>query len=92
MASELSFVEYVCDQLGHLPGIAYRKMFGEYAFYHDQKVVALICDNQFYPAFPATHNEGGGMSRAAKIAFCFSRSSATCKAFPGYRKHSIISS
>jgi len=44
------------------------------------------------PAFPATHNEGGGMSRAAKIAFCFSRSSATCKAFPGYRKHSIISS
>ena len=48
MASELSFVQYVCDQLDHLPGIAYRKMFGEYAFYHDQKVVALICDNQFY--------------------------------------------
>ncbi len=48
MASDLSFVQYVCDQLDHLPGIAYRKMFGEYAFYHDQKVVALICDNQFY--------------------------------------------
>jgi TfoX/Sxy family transcriptional regulator of competence genes len=48
MASELSFVQYICEQLDRLPGIAYRKMFGEYAFYHDQKVVALICDNQFF--------------------------------------------
>lgn len=48
MASDLSFVEYVCDQAG-LPGrLAFRKMFGEYALYLDGKVVALVCDNHLF--------------------------------------------
>ena len=48
MASDLSFVEFVVDQIENAGVIAFRKMFGEYAVYSDRKVVALICDNQLF--------------------------------------------
>lgn len=48
MASDLDFAEYVVDQLSSLGNVRYRKMFGEYALYCDDKVVALICDNQLF--------------------------------------------
>ena len=46
MASDLSFVEFVADQMKEAGSITYRKMFGEYALYCDGKVIALICDDQ----------------------------------------------
>jgi TfoX/Sxy family transcriptional regulator of competence genes len=48
MASDLQFVEYVCDQLGGAGRITFRKMFGDYAVYCEGKVVALICDDQLF--------------------------------------------
>jgi DNA transformation protein len=48
MASDLEFVEYVCDQIGAAGRIAFRKMFGEYVIYCDGKVIALVCDNAFF--------------------------------------------
>jgi TfoX/Sxy family transcriptional regulator of competence genes len=48
MASDLSYVEYVCDQAGLNARLTYRKMFGEFALYLDGKVVALVCDNQLF--------------------------------------------
>ena len=48
MASDLSFVEYIVDQIENAGEIRYRKMFGEYAVYCDEKVTALICDNQLF--------------------------------------------
>lgn len=48
MASDREFVEYVCDQMRDAGQIAFRKMFGEYAIYHEGKVVALVCDNQLF--------------------------------------------
>lgn len=48
MASDLSFVEYIVDQIENAGVIRYRKMFGEYAVYCDEKVTALICDNQLF--------------------------------------------
>jgi len=48
VASDLSFVQHVCDQLGDVAGVAYRKMFGEYAIYAGEKVVALVCDNRLF--------------------------------------------
>jgi TfoX/Sxy family transcriptional regulator of competence genes len=48
MASDLEFVEFAVDQLKGAGDITYRKMFGEYALYCKGKVVALICDNQFF--------------------------------------------
>ncbi len=48
MASDLAFVEYICEQMGTAGAIAFRKMFGEYAIYCEGKVVALVCDNQLF--------------------------------------------
>ena len=48
MASDVEFVEYVCDQISGAGLISFRKMFGEYTIYCNGKVVALICDNQFF--------------------------------------------
>ncbi|MBU1220346.1 TfoX/Sxy family protein [Myxococcota bacterium] len=48
MASTLDFVEFVAGQITGAGLITFRKMFGEYAFYCNGKVVALICDNQFF--------------------------------------------
>jgi TfoX/Sxy family transcriptional regulator of competence genes len=48
MASNIEFVEYVCDQINNDKNISYRKMFGEYAIYCNEKVVGLICDNKFF--------------------------------------------
>jgi DNA transformation protein len=48
MASDASYVDYVCEQMSDAGSISSRKMFGEYAVYCDGKVVALICDDQLY--------------------------------------------
>ena len=48
MASDQSYAEYVCEQITAAGSISHRKMFGEYAIYCNEKVVALVCDNQFF--------------------------------------------
>ena len=48
MASDLGFVEYVCDQMRDAGRIRSRKMFGEFAIYCDDKLVALVCDDQLF--------------------------------------------
>jgi TfoX/Sxy family transcriptional regulator of competence genes len=48
MASDPSFVDYVCEQADCGDALTQRKMFGEYALYIDGKVVALVCDNQLF--------------------------------------------
>jgi TfoX/Sxy family transcriptional regulator of competence genes len=48
MASDLNFVEYVRDQINGAGQVSFKKMFGEYAIYCNEKVVALVCDNQLF--------------------------------------------
>lgn len=49
MATRADFIEYVREQASGTRGtVSFRRMFGEYAVYVDDKVVALVCDNQFY--------------------------------------------
>jgi len=48
MASDLEFVEYVCDQMRDAGRVRFKKMFGEFAVYCDDKVVALVCDNRLF--------------------------------------------
>jgi TfoX/Sxy family transcriptional regulator of competence genes len=48
LASDQSFVEFIVEQIATARSIRYRKMFGEYAIYCDDKVVALVCDNQLF--------------------------------------------
>lgn len=48
MASDENFVKFIFEQIETVGNIRYRKMFGEYAVYCNEKVVALICDNQLF--------------------------------------------
>jgi len=48
MASDQGFVEYLCDQMRDAGQVRFRKMFGEFAIYCDDKVVALVCDDQLF--------------------------------------------
>lgn len=48
MSSDPDFVEFVVEQVQSAGIIRYRKMFGEYALYCNDKVVALVCDNQLF--------------------------------------------
>ena len=48
MATSETTVRFLLDQLSNLPGVRARKMFGEYALYCREKVVALVCDDQLF--------------------------------------------
>jgi TfoX/Sxy family transcriptional regulator of competence genes len=48
MSSDENFVKFIVDQIEDAGVIRYRKMFGEYAIYSDNKVVALVCTNQLF--------------------------------------------
>ena len=48
MATSQSTTDFILDQLSSVPKVRVRKMFGEYALYCDDKVVALICDDQLF--------------------------------------------
>ena len=48
MASDLEFADFVCEQMRGVNRVSHRKMFGEFAIYVGDKVVALVCDNQLF--------------------------------------------
>lgn len=48
MATSQETMDFLLDQLRALPGVRARKMFGEYALYVEDKVVALVCDEQMF--------------------------------------------
>ncbi|SRR6266404_1170551 len=48
MATKESTIDYILDQLSSVKDVRARKMFGEYALYAQDKVVALVCDDELY--------------------------------------------
>lgn len=48
MATSLDFIEYVCEQISGVGDVRYRKMFGEYMVYVNDKPILLVCDNTVY--------------------------------------------
>ena len=48
MASDENLVKFISEQMEDAGAIRYRKMFGEYAVYCNEKVVALICDDKLF--------------------------------------------
>lgn len=48
MASSQAFVNSIVSQLSLAGDVRSRSMFGEYVLYCDDKVVALICDDQLF--------------------------------------------
>lgn len=48
MATTVEYVEYVCDQVRDVGEIRYKKMFGEYMVYLNDKPILLVCDNNVF--------------------------------------------
>jgi DNA transformation protein and related proteins len=48
MSSQKRNVDYLLEQIAAAGNLSARAMFGEYAFYCDGKVVALLCDDQLF--------------------------------------------
>ena len=48
MATDASFVEYVCEQIQEAGNVNSKKMFGEYMVYVNLKPLLLICDNTVF--------------------------------------------
>lgn len=48
MASTSDFVDFVLDQIEPPGFVTARRMFGEYALYANDRVVALVCDDRLF--------------------------------------------
>lgn len=45
MATTQEYIEYVCEQISGIGEVRYKKMFGEYMVYINDKPVLVVCDN-----------------------------------------------
>lgn len=45
MATTNEYIEYVCDQIKEVGEVRYKKMFGEFMVYVNDKPVLTVCDN-----------------------------------------------
>ena len=48
MATTIDFIEFICEQIDGVGAVRYRKMFGEYMVYVNDKPLLLVCDNTVY--------------------------------------------
>lgn len=48
MATTVDYIEFVCEQLAGVGAVRYRKMFGEYMVYVNDKPLLLVCDNTVF--------------------------------------------
>lgn len=48
MSTTQDFIDYVCEQIRGVGFVRYRKMFGEYMVYVNEKPILLVCDNIVY--------------------------------------------
>ena len=45
MATTNEYIEYVCEQINGIGEIRYKKVFGEFMVYVNDKPVIIVCDN-----------------------------------------------
>ena len=48
MATSIEYIEFVCEQMQAFGDVRYRKMFGEYMAYLNEKPILLVCDNTVF--------------------------------------------
>ena len=48
MSTSADYIEYVCEQIRYSGSIRYRKMFGEYMVYINDKPILLVCDSTVF--------------------------------------------
>ena len=45
MSTSKEYMQFVLEQLDGIHGVTYKKMFGEYLVYVEEKPVLMVCDN-----------------------------------------------
>lgn len=45
MATTTEYIEYVCEQINDVGEIRYKKMFGEFMVYVNNKPIIIVCNN-----------------------------------------------
>ena len=48
MATTADYIDYVCEQISGVGAVRYKKMFGEYMVYVNEKPILLVCDNMVF--------------------------------------------
>lgn len=48
MSTSHDYIEFVCEQISGVGEIRYKKMFGEYMVYVNDKPIFLVCDNTVF--------------------------------------------
>lgn len=48
MATSEDFINFICEQINGVGEIRYKKMFGEYLVYVNEKPVITVCDNMAF--------------------------------------------
>lgn len=48
MATTQNFIEYVCEQIAYSGDVRYKKMFGEYMVYVNERPIFTVCNNTVY--------------------------------------------
>jgi len=69
VATKQATIDFLFDQLRQLKGLRARKMFGEYAIYYQDKVVALVCDEELFVKITEPGSKFAGQRGEAKSPF-----------------------
>jgi TfoX/Sxy family transcriptional regulator of competence genes len=69
MATAQGTIDFILDQLIELRNVRARKMFGEYALYYEDKVVALVCDDELFVKITASGKKLLGKNYAEGFAY-----------------------
>ena len=69
MATSVDYIEYVYDFVKKYGFVRYKKMFGEYMIYVDEKPILLVCDNVVYVK---KHEEIKDIMQSADTGFPYS--------------------
>jgi hypothetical protein len=48
MATSVDYIEFVCEQIAGVGAVRYKKMFGEYMVYINDKPILLVCDDTVF--------------------------------------------
>jgi TfoX/Sxy family transcriptional regulator of competence genes len=82
MATTPEYIEYVVSQVDDCGAVRYKKMFGEYMVYVNDKPILLVCDNA---VFVKSVPELADLLSETEMDYPYSP-----EKYPGVKKHYVI--
>ena len=77
MATSVEYIEFVCEQIKEAGTVRFKKMFGEYMVYVNEKPVLTVCDNTVF------------VKKLAEIEELMGQAEVGCP-YEGAREHYIL--